>query len=331
MKYNQLQVVLLFFISTSLFSQWTINNGNVILNSNGKLGIGTTTPNGKLDIRNLTGISLYSESHGKTPSESAIYARAKLKSVALYGEANFNYGVYGFSFNSNGVVGNFVDKTNNYAGYFMGPVFSTASFVASDRKLKKNIEDLENATDYINSLKPKTYQFDTESYPELNLPKGNHYGLIADELEKLLPTLVRENQSLSLDENSKIVNFKTVNYDELIPILIKGLQEQSIEIQRLNSRLNLIENNKQNSGASRYLISPNPSQSDIKLATINGSPFENSTVIVSNSAGAIVKKFDLIKGDYEKTIDVSNFSSGLYNCSILTSNEQTNLQFIITK
>lgn len=213
----------------------------------------------------------------------------------------------------------------------MGPVFSTASFVASDRKLKKNIEDLENATDYINSLKPKTYQFDTESYPELNLPKGNHYGLIADELEKLLPTLVRENQSLSLDENSKIVNFKTVNYDELIPILIKGLQEQSIEIQRLNSRLNSIENNKQNSGASRYLISPNPSQSDIKLATINGSPFENSTVIVSNSAGAIVKKFDLIKGDYEKTIDVSNFSSGLYNCSILTSNEQTNLQFIITK
>lgn len=43
----------------------------------------------------------------------------------------------------------------------------------------------------INKLKPKNYEFRNDGkYAAMNLPKGNHYGLIAQELEEVLPNLV---------------------------------------------------------------------------------------------------------------------------------------------
>jgi hypothetical protein len=45
----------------------------------------------------------------------------------------------------------------------------------------------------INKLQPKNYEFKTdEKYASLNLPKGTHYGLLAQDLEQVLPNLVKE-------------------------------------------------------------------------------------------------------------------------------------------
>ena len=64
---------------------------------------------------------------------------------------------------------------------------------------------------------------------------------LADELEAIFPTLVRANQSLELDGNSEKVDFKSVNYEELVPILIKGMQEQNELIRAQNERINQLE------------------------------------------------------------------------------------------
>ncbi|MBK8723628.1 MAG: tail fiber domain-containing protein [Saprospiraceae bacterium] len=322
------------FISNFNYGQWTISNSNAILNTTGKIGVGTNVPDGKLDVRTNSGIGIYTESFGKTPSEAAIYARGKTKSVAVYAESNLNYGIYGFSFYSNGVVGNIIDRKNNYAGYFMGPVFSTASFTVSDRKLKTNIVEMQNALDYIHALKPMSYTFNTAKYPKMNLPTGQHFGLIADELESIFPTLVRENQTLDLDENAEKVQFKSVNYEELIPVLIKGMQEQSEIIKSLNERIAKLENKNSpsNDKASiKYIISPNPTNVDIKISKENGNLFEKSTIILTNVNGAILKKIEVAGGESELKIDVSNFAVGVYNCTIQSENEQVTNTFIIMK
>ncbi|MEJ7676440.1 MAG: tail fiber domain-containing protein [Segetibacter sp.] len=45
----------------------------------------------------------------------------------------------------------------------------------------------------IKQLKPRNYEFiNDQKYASLNLPKGNHYGLIAQDLEEVLPALVKE-------------------------------------------------------------------------------------------------------------------------------------------
>jgi hypothetical protein len=47
--------------------------------------------------------------------------------------------------------------------------------------------------DIINKLKPREYEFRHDgNYDLMNLPDGSHYGLIAQDLEQVLPNLVKD-------------------------------------------------------------------------------------------------------------------------------------------
>ena len=96
---------------------------------------------------------------------------------------------------------------------------------ASDRRLKKNISDINGALSLISELAPKTYNFRVDEYPDMDLADGDKMGFIAQEIEKVLPELVRTGRNVeSIDGES--FNSKSVNYVELIPLLTKAIQEQ---------------------------------------------------------------------------------------------------------
>lgn len=86
--------------------------------------------------------------------------------------------------------------------------------------------------DRIVKLKPATYNMDTEFVPQLNVDKDHlQYGMIAQELETVYPELVKEvwvapKYNEEGKEEYPAKKIKSVNYIGLIPILIKGLQEQ---------------------------------------------------------------------------------------------------------
>ena len=91
----------------------------------------------------------------------------------------------------------------------------------SDKKIKKNIQDLTfNATDIVVNLRPVSFEFVRDTSNQ------THYGLIAQEVKQHLPEIVHR------DKNSDIY---TLSYTELIPILIKAIQE-------LHARLEQLEN-----------------------------------------------------------------------------------------
>lgn len=84
-------------------------------------------------------------------------------------------------------------------------------------------------------LNPKTYQFRTDEFAALNLPSDQQYGLIAQEVETILPEAVKAvHQPAQLDEEGKEIvagiDFKSVNYTTFIPILIQGVKEQQEQI-----------------------------------------------------------------------------------------------------
>jgi hypothetical protein len=101
--------------------------------------------------------------------------------------------------------------------YVNGSIYNT-----SDAKLKENIVSLhEDRKSRLLELKPVEYSFKVD-----NTHKP-HYGFIAQDVEKLFPTLVETNAN----------GHKTVNYFEFIPILISKVQDMQKEIDELKGKL----------------------------------------------------------------------------------------------
>jgi len=111
--------------------------------------------------------------------------------------------------------------------------------ITSDERFKQNIKNVENGYSLIKKLRPVSYTFKVNDFPERNLPKEKSYGLIAQELKQLLPELVHENTD----------GYLSVNYISLIPFLISAIQEQSTEINNLRDSIgsNLTNNQFNNS------------------------------------------------------------------------------------
>lgn len=122
----------------------------------------------------------------------------------------------------------------------------------SDRNLKENIQPLQNGISTIMKLNPSTYNFrGNGEYNGLRLSTGLRYGLIAQEVEEVLPSLVKDNiHTYTESENSgsgpdataenevrKTMEYKSMNYTELVPILIKAVQEQQEVIEQLQKEV----------------------------------------------------------------------------------------------
>ena len=131
--------------------------------------------------------------------------------------------------------------TNEWGGYFVGRTWcSLGVWSGSDESFKQDIEPIENALDVISQINAKSYSYQGEGYPFMHFPEGTHYGLIAQELEEVLPGLVAEVSRPNLldDPNDEgVTSFKGVNYTGLIPFLVAGMQEQQEIIESQNAVL----------------------------------------------------------------------------------------------
>ena len=144
-----------------------------------------------------------------------------------------NYGIYASA--SNG--------TTNYAGYFDGDVTVTGTFTnPSDISLKSDVNDLNGALTILNKLHPVSYYYNRKDNTYIKLPENLQYGFIAQELEKVLPELVKiQVHPVNTIGNTGVINsslpdkitYKGINYIGMIPLLTKGLQEQQQEINML--------------------------------------------------------------------------------------------------
>jgi hypothetical protein len=154
-----------------------------------------------------------------------------------------NIGVYGNSetlIDINGVA-------VGYAGFFDGDVWingpATGTGYAStfsDANFKTNVLTQENANTILNQLNPKTFYFDTLNIYGLNFNPSLQHGLIAQEVEVILPELVHDQRKPAmLDSIGNIVTpeltYKALDYSAFISILVAGHQEQSLTIDSLKN------------------------------------------------------------------------------------------------
>ena len=159
-------------------------------------------------------------------------------------------GVRGMTNNANaiGVNGSVaVLPVNGWGGLFQNDLGYTGYFgSASDLKIKKNINTIADARSIINNLRGVSYEHRLEEFPGLGLKAGVTYGFIAQEVETILPAIVKEkiipNMSLRSDGvDAGSVSLKTVGYTEVIPILVEALKEQDKVIVDLLKRIEALE------------------------------------------------------------------------------------------
>jgi trimeric autotransporter adhesin len=167
-----------------------------------------------------------------------------------YNGLGANYAVFGDAVCTSCTPGPGNPPGPNYAGYFNGDVYIAGLYGPSDQKLKKDINNLQSGLDLVMKLRPVTYEYRQSEFPSMTLPGGKQYGLIAQEVEAILPDLVMDNTNPArTDADGNVldpaVDFKSMSYQELIPVLIKAVQElqeqntkQDVLIQQLTSALN---------------------------------------------------------------------------------------------
>lgn len=118
-----------------------------------------------------------------------------------------------------------------------GEIRATSSITSfySDERLKQNIQLIPNALEKVISLKGVTYEPNNiaESY---GFKKENMVGVLAQDVEKVLPEAVKPApfDILKLNEGIEISmsgeNYKTVQYEKLVPLLIEAIKELNNQI-----------------------------------------------------------------------------------------------------
>jgi hypothetical protein len=122
----------------------------------------------------------------------------------------------------------------------------TGLWSTSDEGLKRDVEEIGLGLDVIQLLNPKRYFYSTEEHPRLSLGEGVQYGFLAQEVQDILPDLVKQTSVMDLlDDDGNVMHegesFLAMNYSMLIPILTQGIKEQQGQIEELNARLEEME------------------------------------------------------------------------------------------
>lgn len=215
-------------------------------------------------------------------------------------------------------------------------LYANRYYTTSDSALKTNIKPLQNALSKIIML--NGYSYDYKSDLEENLKKGKsnrkNVGLIAQEVELILPEAISESQGS-----------KMIEYDALIPLLVEAIKEQQAQINTLqnivsaqekeivkvkadfdalkpnvlNSNLSINDDPEKSKGASRLeQNAPNPFTTNTEIRYLIDEDVEIAELLVHDINGVEVMKVIIPeRGHGKKVIRASELKSGIYLYSIL--------------
>ena len=133
----------------------------------------------------------------------------------------------------------------------------------SDRRDKKNITSLDYGLDEVLKMKPVSFNWKNKNNPDLKL------GLIAQNLQKLVPEVVKshtwEVNEMTNTLIKKEANRLGVYYSDLVPVLIKAIQEQQEIIENQLRRIQALED--QNQGIKQLTVELEKLKTAIKTKT----------------------------------------------------------------
>jgi len=193
-----------------------------------------------------TDAGVYGQAFSKGKYQVGVYGRS-ISSVFTVNQMGIAGVTDGIGSGSNiGVYGEVaVTGPSSWGGLFLGGTALTGMpVIVSDESVKTNVEELTNATELINSLAPKTYEYVSPGNRDIPFDAGTRYGFVAQDVQPVLPNLVREARIPEKQDSTGAfiqgtsVDLLGVRYTEIIPILVGAFKEQYAANQ---SQINQIE------------------------------------------------------------------------------------------
>ena len=105
----------------------------------------------------------------------------------------------------------------------VGATGDIVAYISSDKRLKDNIQPIEGALDKVSQISGNTFDWNEEKQ---NIYKGKDYGVIAQEIQEVMPELV----------DTRDNGYLAVKYDKIVPLLIESIKELKKEIEELKSK-----------------------------------------------------------------------------------------------
>lgn len=177
---------------------------NFIVTSNVGVGTSTVTTKTRLEVKDGN-VKIQSDGYGLIFPDGTFQTTASTGGSAAGGTGAVQY-ANGTAFA--GDVAKFSFNPNTSDLTVGGTINATIFNSTSDANLKKNIKPLESSIEILKRIEPVSFNWKDND--------KKSYGVIAQELEKILPELVCFNQ---------VNNHKSVSYIPLIALLINAVKE----------------------------------------------------------------------------------------------------------
>jgi hypothetical protein len=302
---NTLIAIISLFISLACFGQLKVDQ-------NGRIGIGTDLPNPqfKCHIKGNLLLSNYPE----TPT-------SELRQLVT---------VNGTYIGSNRDVVRFWSTNNDW-----NKVYAQAFLTFSDSSGKTNIEPLGSGISELMKIKPYSYNIQTSSIPKTYSEK-KVYGFLSEEIAEAFP-------HLQITDTAEGV--RLMDYNQIIPILVASTKEQqgiidSLEdkISDLVAKVDALSKGRINDGDVRgqqlktilYQNRPNPFQeSTIIKYNIDAENFQSGSILIFDMNGALLKTYSASAGENELTINGRELKAGLYFYALIVNDREIDTKRMI--
>jgi Chaperone of endosialidase len=357
LKESELDFARMYFQNTSGIRYWSVEGKNdaaisnerfrigtntnpdlLTVDGNGNMAIGNANPESKLEMAGtgimtfkMRSIGVPGNNYGMLKFESD-YQSLRYGAYITTGGSAFAliFGTYnGATLSSKFMLyGDFLRPMANGViklgdpYYAWHTVYSVNGLVTtSDARLKSGITDLNYGLKEIMSLRPVSYIL--KENPE----SGIKLGLIAQEVDKVIKEVVVHGV---LGETAKEDDRLGIMYADLIPVLIKGMQEQQMQIKASKNTIeqlqNEIEELKKNlpqksitqiTEASLEQNSPNPFNSATTIYYTLPANFNTAQLKIMNGSGNEIKIIPLYEKGYNKLqLEAGILTAGNYYYSL---------------
>ena len=280
--------------------------------------------------------------------------------IGVAGTASYisgSIGIYGGTYDSALIPP--LNFTTTYAGYFSGPVYVTGNLTAlsvtqsSDERLKQNVRSINNdVTRNLMLLNPVLYNLkqierqevvsDTRGEDSVVVVKRydeesqvfqkQHYGFLAQKLQRIYPNLVYEGGDGYLE----------VDYIGIIPLLVSSIQELNEKNAVLESTLRSVmsaqnapakpQETTSETVAALYQNTPNPFNENTEIAFYLPQSVTNAMLCVYDMNGRqLTQNVITQRGSSVFVVNGNQYGAGMYLYSLIADNQIIDTKILLMR
>lgn len=212
-------------------------------------------------------------------------------------------------------------------------IYASKYCKVSDSTVKFNHFEIQNPIAKVQSLQP--YFYNMYSIDENNVVSMNsEYGFFSQEVESAL-------YEVNITEN--INQFKLLDYDQIIPLIVAAMKEQQLQIDSLqaiimnccqagNERILLNQGTIRTQKSLITNLSPNPNSGIFSVNFQLSTEVKDVVMEITDGSGKLMSVIKLNLNEIinrELLININSLSSGIYNLSLITDGVRSDMKKIL--